>query len=79
MPTPIEVLEKWKAGHKRRSVEIQIDDSYGATCWRVVLTGRGVGQIEASEIDLMGEDGDDWPGLGAVILAAVVKANEAGL
>ena len=35
-------LEKWKHGHKARSVKISIDDGYGATCWVVELWGKGI-------------------------------------
>lgn len=38
--TTIERLEKWNGGHKARSVSIEVDDGYGATCWRVTLTGE---------------------------------------
>jgi hypothetical protein len=76
---PLEALEAWQCGHKRRSVEIQIDDGYGANCWMVTLIARGIGKVEVSEITIMGEDGEEWPGLGLTILAAISKAEEAGL
>ena len=47
--TTIERLEKWKQGHKSRSVSIDIDDGYGATCWVVKLRGNGKVVI-ASEV-----------------------------
>lgn len=42
----VDRLEKWKRGHKRRSVEIWIDDGYGATCWQVNLHGVLVSQAD---------------------------------
>ncbi len=46
----IERLEKWKSGHKSRSVSINIDDGYGATCWTVELTGKEKKKVHASEV-----------------------------
>lgn len=45
----IERLENWKSGHKNRSVAIEIDDGYGATCWSVYLAAGSV-KIEAHEV-----------------------------
>ena len=73
MAGEIERLQAWKYGHKARSVTIQIDDGYGATCWTVDLTFErtgGVVRSYTSEMVLMGEDGD-WPGLAATIAAAL--------
>lgn len=92
-------LEKWNSGHKARYVQIDIDDGYGATCWRVRLNGENNGEVHASEVQffngdppanvvlarreladgtvirpdgsLFTDDGDDWPGLAATILAAI--------
>lgn len=33
----IKLLEDWKHSHKSRSVEISIDNGYGASCWEVIL------------------------------------------
>lgn len=35
----LQKLENWWGGHKSRSVKIDIDDGYGATCWRIELRG----------------------------------------
>ena len=48
----IRELEDWKGKHKNRSVEIDIDDGYGATCWRVELRG-GDQYVYASEVSFM--------------------------
>jgi hypothetical protein len=118
----LERLEKWKSGHKARSVQIFIDDGYGATCWVVELWGKGKkyknaevkvlnsdetavipvtdkdekdGYVYAAEtsffeyeegklpkyvVYVMHYDSDeDWPGLEAVINAALDRAEELGL
>ena len=39
----VEALEKWVQGHKARYVrDLGIDNSYGATCWRLVLGNTSV-------------------------------------
>lgn len=39
----ISELEDWNNGHKTRSVDLSIDNGYGATCWSVKLsTENGV-------------------------------------
>lgn len=74
-------LESWKHAHKRRSVRIDIDNGYGATCWEVRLDGENAGFVEAFEhcgnqtdnrVSVM-QDGEDWPGLNATIMAAIVR------
>jgi hypothetical protein len=93
-------LQKWKSGHKARSVKISIDDGYGATCWVVELWGKGKkfedkkeGYVFAAEVNFFeydklpeyvvyivdGNSDEDWPGLEAVINAALDKAEKLGL
>jgi len=106
-------LEKWKSGHNARSVSIQIDDGYGASCWTVELYGQGnadhesfgpyeykPGYVYAAEVSFFLSDKEpprnyvyvipnykeevdnkdwDWPGLEAVINAAIDRAEELGL
>jgi hypothetical protein len=87
----IQRLEKWKYGHKSRSGQIEIDDGYGATCWRVELRGNGK-EVFAAETNFFtgkakenvvfvvdGDSKEDWPGLSATIHAALDKAEEMGL
>ncbi len=62
----LEALEKWKHGHKARSVEISIDDGYGATCWHVQLTGRGPEgkgrqQVDAYEVSFFLHEPGSYP------------------
>lgn len=86
---PITRLESWIAKHKGHSVSIDRDDGYGASCWTVDLFGvRGAdfGKIKAYESSGVNEDPDlvavwdrehnDWPGLAAVIHAALDRAEE---
>jgi hypothetical protein len=88
----IERLEKWKGSHKSHSVQIGIDDSYGATCWEVELRRRSETgkpqRIVASEVQfwkgtpqpwfvVVADEDDDWPGLEATI-AAALNAADAG-
>jgi hypothetical protein len=76
---PLGALEAWAAGHKSRAAVIDIDTGYGASCWCVTLRGNAR-EVEASEAGLMKEGClDDWPGLGATILAALRRAEESGL
>jgi hypothetical protein len=75
----IQRLETFLHGHKARSVFISHDNGYGAACWLVELaTEAGPGEsgaVSVGEVELMNwEDRDDWPGLTAVIHAAVDKA-----
>jgi hypothetical protein len=83
----IERLEEWKSVHKARSVQIGIDDGYGASCWEVELChehGRTIG-VEVSFfigtphpwVAVVGLQDNDWPGLAATIHAAL-DAFEAG-
>lgn len=113
-------LEKWKSGHKARSVSISHDDGYGACCWVVELWGKGKkfkkaavkainsdevvvipvmdedkkeGYVYAAEINFFeydklpeyvvyivdGNSDEDWPGLEAVINAALDRAEKLGL
>ena len=84
-------LETWRNGHKSRSVEIGIDNGYGATCWTVDLCGNGL-TVHAAEVSFWeGEaesapnnvvfvkDADKWPGLHATLAAALDRAEELGL
>lgn len=50
MDDAITRLEKWKNGHKARSASIDVDNGYGATCWRVELKGQNSKQVMASEV-----------------------------
>jgi hypothetical protein len=91
--TTLERLEQWKGGHKARSVVIDIDDGYGATCWTVRLKGQGKKEVIAAETNFLeydslpphvvyvidGNSDDDWPGLEAVINAALDRAEQLGL
>lgn len=73
-------LEAWKAGHKSRRVIIDIDDGYGATCWRVDLHGKGTEVLtEEITLRLIQGCGSDWPGLAATINAALDRAERLGL
>lgn len=45
-----EALEKWKSGHKSYSVDIHIDNSYGATCWDVRLVSGTEDVVIANEV-----------------------------
>ena len=108
-------LEKWKSGHKARSVSIHHDDGYGACCWTVELWGKGKkfkktaayevtavsttdedkkeSYVYAAEINFFeydklpeyvvyiidGNSDEDWPGLEAVINAALDRAEKLGL
>ena len=85
-------LETWRIGHKARSVSIAIDNGYGATCWEVQLTGQGGKSVTAAECNFWAHDGpvpdefvcvcdgdNDWPGLAAVINAAIDRAEKLGL
>ena len=74
----LESLEKWRSGHKRRSVAIDIDNGYGASAWAVTLRSVGRGEVCVTEADLM-RDGEGWPGLAKTILAAIAEADEMGL
>lgn len=85
-------LENWKSGEKCRSVEINIDDGYGATCWEVALQ-RGKKSVlcvestrEPKDCERIEKDGNlfvrcpatdgDWSGLEAVINCAIDAAEE---
>jgi hypothetical protein len=84
-------LETWRNGHKSRSVQIGIDNGYGATCWTVDLCGKGqtVHAAEVSFFEGEGEaapdnvvfvqDGNSWPGLHATLAAALERAETLGL
>ena len=57
----IERLEKWKYGHKCRTVLIEIGDGYGATCWSVELkheNGKTIAE-ESSFWSLPEEEGGE--------------------
>lgn len=61
VPAPFDViaaLEDWKHAEKRRWVKIEIDDCYGATCWRVELH-RGDKTVYCSETDFISYKGID--------------------
>lgn len=68
-------LEKFKGGHKARACRISIDDGYGATCWAVELDVEGRGTVVVTEAEMM-RGGGDWPGLAAVINAALDTAEK---
>lgn len=87
-----EKLEDWIGKDKSRSASIDIDDGYGATCWRVVLR-RGENYVECWETRFIGvkekdqnwneENGnlhvtvdEDEPGLEKTILYAIQSANK---
>lgn len=66
-------LGNWVDGDKRHSVVIGHDDGFGASCWEVELyCDRD--RVSSSEAELMREMKCDWPGLAAVIHAAIDKA-----
>ena len=88
----IERLENWRNVHKSRSVEIAIDNGYGASCWKVILHA-GKQTIEAWECSFLEfdrakvplrivivktEKDDDWPGLERTINAAIDRAEAFG-
>lgn len=54
----LEALEAWKHKEKCRWVKIEIDDGYGATCWRVELH-RGKHVVYCSETNFIGYEGVD--------------------
>lgn len=47
----ISELEDWNNGHKIRTVDISIDNGYGATCWSVKLSSES-GVIVVCETNL---------------------------
>lgn len=53
MADAIERLESWKCGHRARSVKIEKDNGYGASCWIVELCHEK-GQTQAYEAQFMG-------------------------
>jgi hypothetical protein len=85
----IDRLNNWVTAHKSHSAKIEIDNGYGATCWRVELhVGKHV--IHAAEVSFF-EDGhytpenivyiasdidEGWPGLAATIKAALDRAEK---
>jgi len=84
-------LETWRNGHKSRSVQIGIDNGYGATCWTVDLFGKGQ-TVHAAEVSfwegeaesapdnvVFAKNGDKWPGLQATLTAALERAETLGL
>ena len=54
----IAALEKWKFKEKCRSVRIEIDDGFGATCWFVELH-RGKSTVHCSETNFITFDSVD--------------------
>ena len=54
----LERLEKWKNGHKCRSVTIDIDDGYGASCWAVTLRE---GKRKTTVCDFYADEGENLP------------------
>jgi hypothetical protein len=87
-------LEEWKSGHKARSVDIHVDDGYGASCWMVTLYGKNKRIVHASEVSFLvhdrpiqkdvvyvldGDSDEDWPGLERTINAALDRAEQLGL
>jgi hypothetical protein len=50
MRDAIAELEAWKHDHKARACCIEIDNSYGATCWTVKLYGEDNGAVLAAEV-----------------------------
>ncbi len=90
----IKRLENWKSGHKSRYTHIYIDDGYGATCWNVALYGKERKIVYAAEVNFIesdapvpenvvfvidGNSDEEWPGLEAVINAAIDRAEKLGL
>ena len=88
----IQQLEKWNAGHKGRSVKIEIDNSYGSTCWHVALR-CGAKKVDAYECSFVEckpeqvprevvfvctpwEEMDEFPGLEKTIMAAIQRWEE---
>jgi len=85
-------LESWRNGHKSRSVQIGIDNGYGATCWEVELWGNQK-HVVAAEVSFwkneaesatpnvvfVGDVDGGWPGLRRTIEAALDRADELGL
>lgn len=51
----LQKLENWNSKHKARCCSIEIDDGYGATCWRVQLWGEK-GHVYACETGYFAEE-----------------------
>lgn len=54
----LKALEDWRSEEKCRSVKIEIDDGYGATCWMVELS-RGTQKVCCSETTFVKQEGID--------------------
>lgn len=70
------LLEEWKHAAKCRSVMIEIDDGYGATCWRVELS-HGRRRVVCSETTFFGYKGVDplWIEEGDTLYCCVVAGD----
>lgn len=88
MPNALERLERWKYGHKSRSVSIDIDNGYGATCWTVTLyegkkettvcsfLSDGGFPASPNAYGARSRDDEDDPTLEQTILEALRRAGE---
>ncbi len=87
-PNPLKLLQDWKHKHKARWCRIEIDDGYGATCWRLELRGEAGRLVYAAECsfwtgdppdyvvfvhDDKDEESEHFQGLEAVILAGLAR------
>lgn len=69
---PLAELEAWNSGHKARSVQINIDDGYGATCWTVRLSGEDKRVVDAAECSFFCYRKEDVP----AYMVILVKGDE---
>lgn len=69
-------LEEWRNKEKCRSVQIDIDDGYGATCWRVELR-RGEKAVYCSETNFILQEGVEagWHEHDGNLYCCVVKGD----
>ena len=69
-------LEAWNNSEKCRRVKIDIDNGFGATCWRVELH-RGNSAVYCSETNFMSREGVDplWHEMGGFLYCCVVDGD----
>jgi len=58
MPSIVDELEDWLFGDKSRSISIEHDDGYGASCWSVTL-GQGSQKVVCEETSFISQKGVD--------------------
>ena len=70
-------LEAWNNAEKCRWSKVEIDDGYGATCWRVELH-RGYSAVFCSETNFTSREGLDplWNEHGNCLYCCVVDGDE---